>query len=92
MAVSKDINSIIDEYLDLNNEFGFVTSDKVVDEDNQSIQDYKERLNQIEQLIMPLLANLHGTAKDDYIYWPNRKEPLEQKIKEFLKLTRGTTV
>jgi hypothetical protein len=87
MAVS-DINSIIKDY-STQNDFGFSTTQKsVVEEQTVTIEEYKDRLKKIEELVMPLLANLHSTGKDDYIYWPNRTETLEKKIKEFLALTR----
>ena len=87
MPVS-DIDSIIKGY-SAQNDFGFsTTQESVVKEQTETIEQYKERLKKIEELIMPLLANLHSTGADDYIYWPNRTETLEKKIKEFLALTR----
>jgi hypothetical protein len=87
---AKSITNIIKEYSE-QNDFGFTTSNtkEVVDKHNLAIDDYKEKIKKIEELIMPLLANLHASAEDgDTIYWPNRKVQLEEKIKEFLSLTR----
>jgi hypothetical protein len=87
---AKSINSIIKEYSE-QNDFGFTTSNakEVVDNQNLAIDAYKEKIKKIEELIMPLLANLHASADEgDTIFWPNRKPQLEEKIKEFLALTR----
>lgn len=51
-------------------------------------KDLSKRLKQAEQMIMPLLTGLLKTADQDYIYWPNRKIQVEQKIKEFITITR----
>ena len=86
---SKSIDEIINGYANSGNDFGFTTQEGNPNEMQElTVADYKAKLTKIEELIMPLLANLHNTAKDDTIYWPNRKEQLEKKIKEFLALTR----
>lgn len=82
------INSIIKEYSDKINDFGFST-DVPIEVNQESVDDYKERLLKVEQLIMPLLTNLMKNPESEIIRWPNRKDILEEKITEFLKLTRG---
>jgi len=55
-------------------------------------KDVEGRLEEVEQLVLPLLANLKGNAEKDYIYWPadSRIPALQaqiEKIKEVI--TRG---
>lgn len=46
-------------------------------------------LKELEILIMPLLVNLMKNPEKEYIYWPNRKEKIQEQIDKVLKLTRG---
>jgi hypothetical protein len=89
---SYDINKIIAEYGD--NDFGFsVASEEeynaVIAEKDETVEEYKARLTQVEKLIMPFLTNLLKTADKPYINWPNRKPILEAQIQKILTLTRG---
>ena len=89
---SYDINKIIAEYGD--NDFGFsVASEEeynaVIAEKDETVEEYKARLIQVEKLIMPFLSNLLKTADKPYINWPNRKPILEAQIQKILTLTRG---
>jgi hypothetical protein len=89
---SYDINKIIAEYGD--NDFGFsVASEEeynaVIAEKDETVEEYKARLAQVEKLIMPFLTNLLKTADKPYINWPNRKPILEAQIQKILTLTRG---
>jgi hypothetical protein len=52
-------------------------------------EEVKSKLSQLEQLIMPLLVNLMKNPDKEYIYWPNRKEKLQEHIDKVLSLTRG---
>jgi len=49
----------------------------------------KSKLVELEQLIMPLLVNLMKNPDKEYIYWPNRKDKIQEQIDRVLKLTRG---
>lgn len=80
------IDDIVNFHIEHENDFGFISSENR--ENGLTIYDYKIRMKQIEAMILPLLSNFHSTADNPNIYWPNRKEELEEKIKEFLKLTR----
>lgn len=46
-------------------------------------------LKELELLIMPLLVNLMKNPEKEYIYWPNRKDKIQEQIDKVLKLTRG---
>ena len=60
----------------------------VIAEKDDTVQEYKERLQQVEKLIMPFLTKLLKTADQPIIKWPNRKETLEAQIQKILALTR----
>ena len=87
-----DINKIIAEYGE--NDFGFsaVSEEEynaVIAEKDETVEEYKARLAQVEKLIMPFLTNLLKTADKPYINWPNIKPILEAQIQKILILTRG---
>ena len=48
----------------------------------------KSKLTEIERLIMPLLVNLMKDNDKEYIYWPNRKEKIQDHVDKILQLTR----
>lgn len=79
---------------DDSDDFGFSAVSE--DEYNQAInvsaetaEEYKERLRQVEKMIIPFLTKLLKTADKEYIYWPNRKPVIESQIEKILKLTRS---
>tara|TARA_B100001057_G_C22708543_1_gene894724 strand:+ start:418 stop:711 length:294 start_codon:yes stop_codon:yes gene_type:complete len=94
-----DIDKIIHEYGDL--DFGFTAVDeteyeKVQDELKKesyqkdiTVEQYKERLTELEKIIMPFLTNLYKSREQAYIHWPNRGNLLEKQMQKVLKLTRG---
>jgi hypothetical protein len=49
----------------------------------------KDKIRQLEAIIVPLLNNLLKTADKDYIYWPKRKEVIEKQLEHVLSITRG---
>ena len=49
----------------------------------------KSNLKELEVLIVPLLVNLMKNPEKEYIYWPNRKEKIQEQIDKVLSLTRG---
>ena len=93
MAEKKfDLSKIIDEFDD--DDFGFTAIDEeeypdVIAEKEETAEEYKERLQQVEKLILPFLTKLLKTADQPIIKWPNRKETLENQIQKILNLTRG---
>ena len=87
-----DINKILSEYSD--NDFGFSAVDEVeyqavIAEKDETVEEYKERIQQLEKIIMPFLTNLYKTADQPYIHWPNRGPIIEKQMQKILKLTRG---
>lgn len=47
------------------------------------------KLVELEKMIVPLLVNLMRNPEKEYIYWPNRKEKIQEQIDKVLALTRG---
>jgi fructose-1,6-bisphosphatase len=87
-----DINKIMEEYKEF--DFGFTTVDEaeyeaVIAEKDETVEEYKQRLQQVEKIIMPFLSNLLKSKDQAYIHWPNRGPIIEQQIEKILKLTRG---
>jgi hypothetical protein len=93
MAEKKfDLNSIMAEYGD--NDFGFTAIDEeeynsIIAEKEDTVEEYKARLHEVEKLILPFLTKLLQTADQPIIKWPNRKPVLESQIQKILNLTRG---
>jgi len=86
-----DINAIMKEYGD--DDFGFTATDEeeynaVIAEKDETVEEYKERLQQVEKLIIPFLTKLLKTADQPIIKWPNRKPTIEAQIQKILNLTR----
>lgn len=87
-----DINKILEEYDE--DDFGFTAVDEdefnaVIAEKEETAEEYKQRLQQVEKIIMPFLTKLLKTADQPIIKWPNRAKVLEEQIQKILKLTRG---
>jgi len=87
-----DLTQIIEEYGD--DDFGFTATDEseynsVIAEKDETVTEYKERLQQVEKLVLPFLTRLLQTADQPIIKWPNRKPALEAQIQKILNLTRG---
>jgi len=55
----------------------------------QAQQEVKGKVEDLEQLIMPLLVNLLKTADKEYIHWPNREAQVKGTIDKVLAITRG---
>jgi hypothetical protein len=88
-----DINKILEEYDDYN-DFGFTALDEeeytdVIAEKEETVEEYKSRLQQVEKLILPFLMKLLQTSEQPIIKWPNRRAALEAQIQKILNLTRG---
>ena len=87
-----DITKIMAEYGD--DDFGFTAVDEaeydaVIAEKDETVEEYKARLTQVEKIIMPFLTNLLKSQAQPYIHWPNRGPIIEKQIQKILTLTRG---
>ena len=50
---------------------------------------YKAKLKEVENLILPLLANLKKNPDKAYIHWPNRGPVIDKQIDKITAITRG---
>ena len=93
MAEKKfNINEIMAEYGD--DDYGFTAIDEeeynaVIAEKEETVDEYKTRLKEVEKIILPFLTKLLKTADQPIIKWPNRGPLLEAQIQKILNLTRG---
>ena len=93
MAEKKfNINEIMAEYGD--DDFGFTAIDEeeynaVIAEKEETVDEYKTRLKEVEKIILPFITKLLKTADQPIIKWPNRGPLLEAQIQKILNLTRG---
>jgi hypothetical protein len=76
------------------NDFGFTAIDEeeynaVIAEKEETVDEYKSRLHEVEKIILPFLTKLLKTADQPIIKWPNRAPQLEAQIQKILNLTRG---
>lgn len=90
--IKYDINKIMAEYGD--DDYGFTAESEeeyeaVIAEKEETVEEYKQRLEQLEKIILPFLTKLLKTADSPIIKWPNRKPVLEAQIQKILNLTRG---
>lgn len=90
--VKFDLTQIMEEYGE--DDFGFTATDEeeynsVIAEKEETVEEYKERLAQVEKIIVPFLMKLIKTSDQPIIKWPNRKPVLEAQVQKILNLTRG---
>lgn len=88
-----DFDKILKEYQTSDNDFGFsaVSEEEynsIINTTAKTADDYKNRLTELEKMIIPFLQKLHSTGDKEYIYWPNRKPIIEKQIERIIKLTR----
>jgi len=57
--------------------------------ESQLLASTQAKLTELEKMIVPLLVNLMKNPEKEYIYWPNRKEKLEEQVSKIVTLTRG---
>jgi hypothetical protein len=90
--IKYDLNAIMKEYGD--DDFGFTATDEeeynaVIAEKDDTVEEYRARLEEVEKIILPFLTKLLKTSDQPIIKWPNRKPILEAQIQKILNLTRG---
>lgn len=88
-----DFDKVLSEYDEGDDDFGFsavseADYNSVINKTAETADDYKDRLHEVEKMIIPFLKKLHSTGDKEYIYWPNRKPAIEKQIERILKLTR----
>jgi hypothetical protein len=66
-------------------DFGFTA----VDYDPVEVDDVKNKLLEVEALILPLLKNLQKNPDKPTIHWPNRHDVIQRQIDKILAITRS---
>ena len=67
-----------------------VLSDEMSDRKEELNDKWGARMNQVEELIIPLLKNLAKDGdKKEYIRWPGRTDILNSQIDKITAVTRG---
>jgi len=67
-----------------------VMSDEMTDRKEELNDKWGARMNQVEELILPLLKNLAKDGdKKEYIRWPGRTDILNAQIDKITAVTRG---
>ena len=79
----------------LDDDYGFSTfsteeyEERIRAKAQQPVDEYKKRLAEVEDMILPFLQKLRDSGEKEYIYWPNRTEAINNQINKLMKLTRG---
>ena len=87
-----DLTKIMEEYGD--DDFGFTAEQEedftaVIAQKDETVEEYKKRMKELEKLIIPFLTRLLKTADQPVIKWPHRGPMIESQIQKILTLTRG---
>ena len=89
-------NYIPKEYLEIQDDFGFTTASEeeltepiATDVRAATIEELRDKLLEVEKLIMPLLVNLMKNPEKEYIKWPNRVPIIQKQIEKILAITRN---
>jgi hypothetical protein len=51
-------------------------------------KEVRGKLQEVEQMILPLLYNLQKNPEKEYIHWPNRKDIIQKQIERITQVTR----
>lgn len=76
------------------NDFGFTAMDaeELASVDTKIIEKTTtatEVINKLDDFVRPLLENLAKDSDKDYIYWPNRVEIINKKLKELDEIQKS---
>lgn len=72
-------------------DFGFTLEDAetIIENAPKTNKKVKEKMQQLEKLILPFLENLLKNPEKEYIHWPNRTEVIKSQIDKITKITRS---
>jgi len=85
-TVERKLDSIEDKVNALTHLMFRMEEDK---DERTSEAELRDKIRQLEGIIVPLLNNLLKTADKAYIHWPGRKEICEKQLQKVLEITRG---
>ena len=76
------------------NDFGFTAmdADELASVDTKIIEKTTtatEVINKLDDFVRPLLENLAKDSDKDYIYWPNRVDIINKKLKELADIQKN---
>ena len=76
------------------NDFGFtaVDADELASIDTKIVEKTTtatEVIDKLDNFVRPLLENLAKDSDKDYIYWPNRVEIINKKLKELDEIQKN---
>jgi|TARA_X000001036_G_C20433438_1_gene706196 hypothetical protein len=76
------------------NDFGFTAmdADELASVDTKIVEKTTtatEVINKLDNFVRPLLENLAKDSDKDYIYWPNRVDIINQKLKELDEIQKA---
>ena len=76
------------------NDFGFTAVDadelaSIVTKIVEKTTTATEVINKLDNFVRPLLENLAKDSDKDYIYWPNRVEIINKKLKELDEIQKN---
>lgn len=70
--------------------FSFADEEEAAAPISSSVEDhYKQKLQAVEKMILPLLYNLMKNPEKAYIKWENRVEVIEKQIQKITSITRS---
>ena len=76
------------------NDFGFTAmdADELASVDTKIVEKTTtatEVINKLDNFVRPLLENLAKDSDKDYIYWPNRVDIINKKLKELDEIQKN---
>jgi hypothetical protein len=76
------------------NDFGFTAmdADELASIDTKIVEkttSATEVINKLDNFVRPLLENLAKDSDKDYIYWPNRVDIINKKLKELDEIQKN---
>lgn len=80
--IMKKLYDIEARILDMDNS-GMISEHKTLVEG-----DVAQKLRDVEDMILPLLANLKKNPEKEYIHWPNRTAIIDKQIERIKAVTR----
>lgn len=85
-------SELLDKISSLENKMVELTSgdtSSLIEQHKQLLtSEVRGKLQQVEQLILPLLYNLQKNPDKEYIHWPNRKDIIQKQIDKILQVTK----
>jgi len=69
--------------------FTFASEEEATKISELTEEAFKDKLQQLERLILPLLYNLKKNPEKEYIHWANRVPIIDKQIEKILEITRS---